>query len=244
MRHDRERLQMSLAIAAAKPVTFKLSELVLDPALLLRPLDEETAQGYSEVLKAKRELPPILVMRVAGVDGAAAVILVIDGQHRYRAHQIAKRDRIACEVREGTRSDALLASAGANDAHGKPRSVEHRRAAVLALRAQPEWAEASARWLAEKCNVSPNFVLGILKAEATAHGEQLAPSRGKDGKIRKAPKKPKRKPFDAAKQVKALARTIDQLAKKWPSDAPADVLVELLLSRAAEFEKRKQVVAA
>jgi hypothetical protein len=228
---------VSLEIRAAdEPRTFKLSELTLDTALLLRPLDESTAQEYADVLKAKKELPEISIMRVD------SVWLVIDGQHRFRAHQIAKRDRIVCKVLDGTtRADALIASAGANSAHGRPRTVEHRRAAVLALHSQPEWKDKSARWLAEMCNVSPTFAAETIR---TVHGGQLPESQGRDGKTRKAPKKTKRKPFDGAKQVKALARTIDQLAKKWPTDEPVQPLLELLFARAADLEKRKRPAAA
>jgi hypothetical protein len=39
-----------------------------------------------------------------------------------RAHVLAKRDRIACTIVEATRAECLLASAGANCDHGKPRT--------------------------------------------------------------------------------------------------------------------------
>lgn len=223
-----------LEIRAAEPTTIKLTDLTLDTELLLRPLDEATAQEYAEALKAKRELPPIVVYRIGDQ------LLVCDGQHRYRAHQLAKRDRIACEVREGTRSDCLLASAAANSDHGKPRTTDDKRRAVLAVAALSMEAFTSARSIAEQCNVSITFASAVLK---TVHGGQLPPSKGKDGKIRKAPKKAKRKPFDAAKQIKVLTRTIDKLAKKWPTDVPTGALVELLFSRATDLEKRAQPAA-
>lgn len=227
---------MSLAIAAAEPATLKLSEIILDPELLLRPLDEATAQEYADALRRKAQLPPLRVMRLP--DGSH---VCIDGQHRHRAHSILKRDSAPVIITEGTRADAILASASSNDEHGKPRTTEDKERSVRAVYALSLEAFSSARAIAEQCRVSVTFASNVIK---TVHGGQLPPSKGKDGKIRKAPKKAKRKAFDSAKQVKALARVIDQLAKKWPSDTAPDALVDLLLTRAAELEKRKQPAAA
>lgn len=230
---------MTLEIQAAEPLKVKLSDIVIDTSILLRPVDEDTARDYADQIKAGAKLPPISVMRLP--DGS---LLCYDGQHRHRAFQLLKRDSIPCDVRDGTLLDARLASAGSNCEHGKSRDADMKKRAVLMLRAQPEWADASARWLAEKCSVSPNFVLGILKAQATAHGEQLPPSKGKDGKIRKAPKKPKAKGANVARKLKSLAHTIDVLAKKWPKDQPLAELITLLLDRAAELEKRSTPATA
>jgi hypothetical protein len=225
-----------LEIRAAEPATLKLSEIILDPEILLRPLDEETAQSYADAIRSKARLPPIYVMRYP--DGTH---VCVDGQTRIRAHAILKRDRIECTIVDGDRLAAVLASAKSNTEHGRPRDADTKKRAVLALRAQPEWADKSVRWIAEAACVSPTFASEAIKLST---GGQLPPSKGRDGKIRKAPKKPKRKPFDSARAVKTLARTIDQLAKKWPTDAPTEALVELLLSRAAELDKRKQATAA
>lgn len=227
---------MSLAIAAAEPITLKISDIVLDPEILLRPLDEETAQSYADAIRSKARLPAIQVMRYP--DGTH---VCVDGQTRIRAHVILKRDRIECTIVDGDRLAALLASCKSNTEHGRPRDADTRKRAVLALRAQPEWADKSVRWIAEAACVSPTFASETIKLST---GGQLPPSKGKDGKIRRAPKKAKRKPFDTTRAVKVLARVIDQLAKKWPSDAPPDALVDLLLTRAAELEKRKQPTAA
>jgi uncharacterized ParB-like nuclease family protein len=227
--------------AADEPTTFKLSELTLDAALLLRHLDAETAASYAEVLKAKRELPPIGVMRVASdAPDESPVLLIVDGQHRYRAHQLAKREKIVCQVLDGDRAAACLASASANAEHGKQRSPEHKAAAVLALRAEPFYADKSVRWIADACRVSPTFASKVLATVHVDGSDEPRATKGKDGKIRKAPRKPKRPPFDAPKQVKTLARVIDQLAKKWPADVAVDPLLELLFARAADLEKRKQ----
>lgn len=220
----------ALEIKAAEPLKVKLSDIVIDASILLRPVDEETARDYADQIKAGAKLPPISLMRLP--DGS---LLCFDGQHRHRAFQLLKRDSIPCDVRDGTRLDALLASAGSNCEHGKSRDADMKKRAVLMLRAQPEWADKSARWIAEAARVSPTFASETIKLSS---GGQLPPSKGKDGKVRRAPKATKRKPMNTAKQVKSLAHAIDRLARKWPKDQSMTDLVRLLFDRAAELEKR------
>lgn len=188
-------------LEAAEPVTLALDEVVLDPALLLRPLDEATAQDYADCLRRKVKLPPIVVMRLPD-----RTHVCIDGQHRHAAHRLAKRERIEVLIMEGDRAAATLASASSNISHGKQRSAEHKRAAVEALCKEPFYADKSNRWIASACCVSPTLVGEIrptVQADSSASTVQADSSEepkatiGKDGKSRK---KPKRKPFDAAKQ--------------------------------------------
>lgn len=177
----------SLEIRAPKPATLKLSEIILDPELLLRGLDEATAQEYAEALRRRAVLPPLRVMRLP--DGTH---VCVDGQHRHRAYSILKRDVAPVIITEGTRVDAILASSSSNDDHGKPRDTESKIKAVRAVYALSLEAFTSARAIAEQCRVSVTFASNVIK---TVHGGQLPPSKGRDGKIRKAPKKPKRKPL-------------------------------------------------
>jgi hypothetical protein len=160
----------------------------------------------------------------------------IDGQTRIRAHAIRKLEWIECTIVDGDPLQATLLSASSNAEHGKPRDAETKRRAVLTLRAQPEWADKSVRWIAEMARVSPTFASETIKAECPRG--QLPASTGKDGKVREQPKAKKRKPFETAREVKALARVLEKLSKRWPSDALTAPLVELLLTRAAELEKR------
>ena len=46
---------MTLTIQAAEPLAVKLSSIVIDSSILLRPVDEETAQGYAEEIKRLRK---------------------------------------------------------------------------------------------------------------------------------------------------------------------------------------------
>lgn len=217
-----------------------LSQLQTDPALLMRvAIDEETCAGYAEAMRDKKQLekfPPLIVMKLPATDGSGAdSFLVCDGHHRLRGARLAGLKSFLCDVREGDRDAAILLSASSNAAHGRPRSAEEKRMAVLAVYALDAFKAASARLVAEKCCVSVTFASGVLK---TVHGGQLPATTGKDGKIRKAPKKPKAKAPNTVRKLKALAHAIDSLAKRWPKDQPIAELVRLLFDRAAELEKR------
>lgn len=217
-----------------------LSQLQTDPALLMRvAIDEETCAGYAEAMRDKKQLekfPPLIVMKITGAEGSdAGRYVVCDGHHRLRGARLAGLKSFLCDVREGTGRDAaVLLAASSNAAHGRPRSTEEKKMAVLAVYALDAFKAASARLVAEKCCVSVTFASNVLK---TVHGGQLPATTGKDGKIRKAPKKPKAKVPNTVRKLKALAHAIDSLAKKWPKDQLAE-LIRLLFDRAAELEKR------
>ena len=222
----------ALEIAAAEPSTLALTAITRDLALACRAagVDSETVTTYAEAMKAGAQFPAVIVFRAP--DGTH---FLGDGFHRCAAAELAGLTDIAADVRTGGRLEALLFAASANATHGRPRSPDDKRRAVLALRAEPEWARRSARWIAEQCKVSPTFVTATL---ATVHGGQSSETEGKDGKTRKAPKRPKRKPFDAAREVKAAARAVDLVAKRWPPGAPVEPLIEALSQRLAELQKR------
>ena len=62
-----------------------------------------------------------------------------DGFHRVRAAQEAGLAGINADVRQGTRRDAVLFSAGANAVHGLRRSNADKRRAVETLLNDEEW---------------------------------------------------------------------------------------------------------
>ena len=61
------------------------------------------------------------------------VYWLADGFHRCHAAIAAGIEEIAAEAREGGRRDAILHAVGANATHGRPRTNEDRRRAVLML---------------------------------------------------------------------------------------------------------------
>lgn len=221
-----------LNLEVAEPVTLPLTAITRDPALACRAagLDVETVASYAEAMKAGAQFPAVIVFLAP--DGTH---YLGDGFHRCAAAELAGLADVAVDVRAGGRLEALLFAASANSTHGRPRSSDDKRKAVLALRAEPEWARRSARWIAEQCKVSPTFVTTTL---ATVHGGQSIEAEGKDGKKRKPPKRPRPKPFDPAREVKAAAAVVDAIAKRWPPAAPLAPLVEALEQRLTELRTR------
>jgi hypothetical protein len=115
-------------------------------------LHEPTVAEYAEVVSGGGQLPAVIIYD----DGAE--IWLADGFHRYHGHKAAGAEDILCEVRFGTRRDAILHSVGANAAHGLRRTNNDKRRAVMTLLADPEWSTWTQGKIAEACGVSREFV--------------------------------------------------------------------------------------
>jgi len=174
------RVQIAPAAAPAPagtgstaPVLLPLAELVLDPALQCRVggTHEDKIAEYAELLADGAELG---ALRVVTVDG---VHLVVDGFHRHRAALRAGLTVFPCRVLVGTRRDALLAAARANDDHGIPRSDGDKRNAVRLLLMDAEWCALSSRPLAELAGVSHRLVNRVRSHYGVAVGEALTAER-------------------------------------------------------------------
>lgn len=133
-------------------------------------LNESTVAEYAEVIRLGGDLPPVVVFE----DGSD--IWLADGFHRYHAHRAAGAMEIACDVRTGTKRDAILYSVGANAVHGLRRSDADKRRAVMTLLADPEWAAWPQRQIAQACSVSIGLVSKIVAELVSVHGEQIKPA--------------------------------------------------------------------
>lgn len=144
---------------------------------------EVTILEYAEQWKLGAKFPPVTVFH----DGK--VYFLADGIHRYMSAGEADLKEIACEVHEGTRSDALWFSAGANKSHGLKRTQADKQKAVeIALKLKPKLAD---RTIATHCGVShPN----VAKVRKELIQLEILPvdggkREGLDGKEYKQPKK-------------------------------------------------------
>jgi hypothetical protein len=104
-----------------------------------------------------------------------------DGHHTTLGARRAGHEEIAFAVREGTRCDAVLYAAGANDDHGRGRTDRDRDHAVAALLLAPDcggW-EAEDSWLMKTAKVSLFRVQQVRERLARAglvEGAALAPA--------------------------------------------------------------------
>jgi hypothetical protein len=123
-------------------------------------LDTAKVQEYEQIIKDDEgwPFPPLTVYH----DGTE--YWLADGFHRRAAAARNFLHHVPCEVRQGTRRDAVLFACGANATHGLPRNDADKRRAVETLLRDEEWSKWSDREIARRCAVSATFV-GKLRAE-------------------------------------------------------------------------------
>jgi hypothetical protein len=129
----------------------------------------ETAEQYRDVIEAGVQMPAAIVFH----DGRA--YWLADGWTRDLAHELAGRQTMLCDVREGTLRDAILYSVGANLRHGVRPTPEDRQKAARTLLADPEWSSWSDAEIHRRTGCS-RAVVARLRAElspAQMAGEKL-----------------------------------------------------------------------
>lgn len=135
-------------------------------------LNFEIVAEYREAVERGDRFPPVVVF-YDGADHWCA-----DGFHRVNAYAGAGIVEIECDVRQGTREDAVWFSCSANVGHGLRRTnADKRRAVETALRLRPD---SSDRAIAEHCGVSHTNVASV-RAEVTGKDCQ-SPRTGRDGR--------------------------------------------------------------
>jgi hypothetical protein len=155
----------------------KLSDIVSDIDLQSRAsIDSATVEDYAQV--PDKDFPPIVVfMEIVELD--SELIWMGDGWHRYLAAAKRGQKDILCDIRPGTRRDALLFSCGANATHGLHRTVADKRRAVQRLLSDPEWVTWTNSSIAEAAAVSAPFVLSMRKTMEETGAIREAPVRTK-----------------------------------------------------------------
>lgn len=209
--------------------------------------NESTIAEYAEFIRFGGELPPVIVFD----DGAE--IWLADGFHRFHAHRKAGAMEIACDVRQGTKRDAILFSVGANASHGLRRSNDDKRKAVMTLLSDSEWSTWSNREIAKACGVSPAFVDNLRaslptvgsdkpaeRTYTTKHGTQAAMNTANIGKATPA----QHTPEDASGMAAApAAQTAPQAAMKRPAPAPEPKELDQLREALAEARDTASLLA-
>jgi uncharacterized ParB-like nuclease family protein len=163
-----------------KPTKLALDFLTLDPAIQMRAeVDAAVVDEYAEKVAAGVELPPVVVF--CDESGSPTRYWLADGFQRVEAHKRAKRTGILCEVRKGTRRDAILFACSANSTHGRPRTIADKKRAVQTLLLDPEWTKKSDRWIADVARVSHVFV-GKLRGLVLGGNVSTSEPRAVEGK--------------------------------------------------------------
>jgi hypothetical protein len=138
--------------------------------------DAEAVARYAEAYAAGADaLPPIVVFE--GEDG----LFVADGCHRCAAADKAELKSLFAIVKKGSRRDAVLFAAGANDQHGVGLTNADKRRIVETVLADAEWAKWSDREIARRCHVSNTLVSSV---RPSVSGAQTKTRKSKDGRER------------------------------------------------------------
>lgn len=129
-------------------------------------LNEATVTDYAEAKEGGAVFPPLQVV----FDGTDYWLW--DGFHRDAADGRLGLSESICEVRSGTRRDAVLLAVGANAQHGLRRTNDDKRRAVLILLDDPEWSAWSDSEIARRAHVSHTFVAKMRPVTCNVSSER------------------------------------------------------------------------
>jgi hypothetical protein len=121
-----------------------LTEITADPDVQGRvELDEEVVADYSRVMLEQVDTEEGVQFPPAVVFDDGTTKWLSDGFHRYTAAQQTggKVDRLDCEIRQGTKRDAMLFALGSNTDHGLRPSAADKRKAVSRMLQDEEWGQ-------------------------------------------------------------------------------------------------------
>jgi uncharacterized ParB-like nuclease family protein len=166
----------------------KLAEIVTDAGTQVRAgLNETTVADYAEALADGAKFPPVIVFH----DGSRYI--AADGFHRIHAAMRIGTTQIECDVRKGSKSDALKFALGCNAHHGLRRTnADKRRAVEIAVK---EFGKLSDLALAGICAVNRELVADVRKAHLLDSSRSAIPPVpqtriGRDGVERRLPPPP------------------------------------------------------
>jgi hypothetical protein len=147
-----------------KPTRLALDYITIDDRLQSRKLNPGVVKDYVGVLRRGDELPPVVVVR-----DDHDVYRLVDGHHRFAAHEKLGLEVIAVAIVDGTLDVALWMSWAANRGHGLRRTRQNMRRAILAAVLHPRWSLESDREIARHIGCDHKTV-GAMRNEC-AGGE-------------------------------------------------------------------------
>ncbi len=139
-------------------VKLALSKITADQHAQPRAaMQMDKVEEYAEDMLRGDVFPPLVVFH----DGKTHWLA--DGFHRFYAAPSVGITEIDCDVRPGTKRDAILFSCGANAQHGFRRTSEDKRRAVRKLLNDKKWVSWSDHEIGRRCAVAHVFVAKVRK---------------------------------------------------------------------------------
>ena len=147
----------------SKDSIINISQIIATPETQSRcKLDPKTIKEYADLMKSGVIFPPVILYS-EGKDSEGKKWHLADGFHRLEAAKKCNLSTINAEIREGSKSDAVLYSVGANATHGLRRTSADKKKAVETVLKNDEWKKWSSNEIAKICGVSHPFVGKIRK---------------------------------------------------------------------------------
>ena len=160
--------------------------------------NDELINEYFELYKSGKVISAVIVF----FDGEK--YWLADGFHRFRAQILAGIRSIRVKIKNGSRRDAILFSAGCNATYGLRRNWKDVRHAVTKLLTDKEWGSWSNHKIADVCYVSHTYVSKI-RNELTRNGFK----------------------FDVKREsTNGKVINTSRIGKVWDSDRIGDVWIE------------------
>ncbi len=145
-----------------------------------------------------------------------------DGFHRVEAAQRAALLTVPCEVRAGTRRDAVLCAVGANAQHGLRRNRQDIRRAIELLLRDEDWVKWSDIEISRRVGCSNSTVRTVrAERESTLQIARLTERMGADGKTRAMPAAPVRAELESTLQIARLTERMNTGDTVPPAAEPA-----------------------
>lgn len=139
--------------SSTKGIPIRRDRLTRDPEVHARAgLHNGTVSEYATAMMEGVDFPALVVFN----DGHK--LWLADGFHRDAATVRAGIDVVVCDVRPGTRRDAVLYSVWANARHGLQLTNAEKRRAVERLLRDKEWSRWSDTEIARRAGVGKSFV--------------------------------------------------------------------------------------
>lgn len=140
-------------------------------------INQIVVDDYAASIASGAVLPPVVVF----FDGVH--YWLADGFHRWHSHRKAGRDKIACEVHNGTLEEARWFSYSVNQTHGVRRSNDDKAKAVKAALRHPNGVGKSDEQIAEHVGVDHKTVGRYRRElESTREIPKSSERTGKDGR--------------------------------------------------------------
>jgi hypothetical protein len=171
-----------------KSTLLPLRALIADSEIQSREeVNPEVIAEYAEAMLSGSIFPELVIYKDENDNH-----FIADGFHRFYAAKEAGIKEISCEIKIGSKRDAILFSVGANATHGLRRTNKDKRKAVLTLLNDTKWCKFSNTKIAELTGVNDKTV-GNIRKEYDLNQETIIGQDGREYNIKATSEIPKSK---------------------------------------------------